>query len=187
MKKLPVAKIKQLRNDPNIKELDKKVLASTFRNPDYYFFHGITFPITGLYAPTYRINSGSIFDLKGSCFFVKKDLKKYFSVEYLLGILCSKLIRYFQKNFVKNTVDSSVDDIKKNPIPLCDNSYKNKIEILVAKIIKKQKENNNYNYQRNEQIEIDEIVYKIFGLNQELIDEIENWYYRKYPKLIIKH
>jgi len=35
----------------------------------------------------------------------------------------------------------------------------------------------------NEQIEIDKLVYKMYNLNDEDIKEVENWYFRRYPKL----
>ena len=54
---------------------------------------------------------------------------------------------------------------------------------MVTEIIKKQKLNEEYSYQNSEQIEIDNIVYQIYGLNEELIIEIENWFKRKFPKL----
>ena len=38
-----------------------------------------------------------------------------------------------------------------------------------------------------EQIEIDDLIYEIFGLNKELIEEIENWYTRRFPKLVLKN
>ena len=41
-----------------------------------------------------------------------------------------------------------------------------------------------YDYMTNEQLEIDKLVYKMYNLNQEDIDEVENWYFRRYPKLV---
>ena len=41
-----------------------------------------------------------------------------------------------------------------------------------------------YDYASNEQIEIDKLVYEIFGLNKEDIQEVENWYARRFPKLV---
>jgi len=35
----------------------------------------------------------------------------------------------------------------------------------------------------NEQIEIDKLVYDMYNLNEEDIKEVENWYFRRYPKL----
>lgn len=158
-------------------------IASRFQNIKYYFKQGLTFSITGLYAPTYRINSGSVFDVKGSCIFLTSEYKKMFSTEYVLGILCSKFCRYVQKNFIHNTVDSQVDDIKLNPIPIIAKSLQEKIENEVKNIIKKQKKDLTYNYQNFEQIKIDKLIYEIFGLNDETIEEVEDWYVRKYPKL----
>ncbi|MFH1051423.1 MAG: hypothetical protein V1779_10910 [bacterium] len=36
----------------------------------------------------------------------------------------------------------------------------------------------------NEQIEIDKLVYEAYGLNEEDIQEVENWYARRCPKLV---
>ena len=36
----------------------------------------------------------------------------------------------------------------------------------------------------NEQLEIDKLVYKMYNLNQEDIEEVENWYFRRCPKLV---
>ena len=63
-------------------------------------------------------------------------------------------------------------------------SQKQEIENLVKEIIKKQKKDPDYNYQDHEQKEIDNLVYEIFGLDKELIDEVETWYARRYPKLV---
>jgi len=35
----------------------------------------------------------------------------------------------------------------------------------------------------NEQIEIDKLVYEMYNLNKEDIEEVENWHFRRYPKL----
>jgi len=124
----------------NKKDSEHTKIASRFQNVDYYFKKGITFSITGMYAPTYRISSGTIFDVKGSCIFLYHKLTKIFSIEYILGILCSKICRYFQKSFIQNNIDSQVESIKKNIIPICEKSQKEKIEKLVKEIIKKTKE-----------------------------------------------
>ena len=53
----------------------------------------------------------------------------------------------------------------------------------VVKIIQKQKLNPKYDYLANEQLEIDRLVYVMYNLNDEDIQEVENWYFRRYPKL----
>jgi len=183
MKTLTIADRKRLEGK-TFSEEDETQIAAVFRNTDYYFKPGLTIPMAGIYSPTFKINSCSIFDHGGNCIFVKGNFKKIFSFEYLLGILCSKITRYFLKNFINNSVNTPPDAFKPLPIPIIDKTGRKKIEELVGQIISKQKNNLNYNYQNFEQIDIDHIVYEIFGLDNDLIDEIENWYARKYPKLI---
>ncbi len=51
-------------------------------------------------------------------------------------------------------------------------------------IINKQKVDLRYDYASHEQIEIDKLVYDAYGLNKHDIREVENWYARRYPKLV---
>ena len=57
------------------------------------------------------------------------------------------------------------------------------VTAYVDAIIEKQKKRNNYDYMINEQIEIDKLVYKMYNLDEVDIQEVENWYFRRYPKL----
>ena len=50
-------------------------------------------------------------------------------------------------------------------------------------IIEKQKDNPFYPYHLHEQKEIDKLVYKLYGLSDEDIREVEIWYCRRYQKL----
>jgi len=187
LRNFTIADRKRFYDEKNISKNDEKTLAAVIRNPTYYFKPGITFSDVGLYAPTYRINSSSVFDHRGNCIFIKSTCHSFFSNEFLLGIICSKFIKYIQKNFINNTVGFQVDDVKKIPVIVCDKRQKTKIEKLVQDIIKKQKLDLSYNYQKNEQNEIDNIVYETYGLDKCLIDEVENWYSRKYPKLVLNN
>lgn len=45
------------------------------------------------------------------------------------------------------------------------------------------KYNLHFNYFENEQKEIDSLVYELYGLNEEDINEVETWFARRYPKL----
>jgi len=187
MKTLTIAQRYRDYGDKNIpKKYYETTLAAVIRNPLYCFLPGITFSDVGLYSPTFRINSSSVFDHRGNSIFIKTGFKTFFSNEYILGIICSKFSKYFQRTFINNTVGFQIDDVKKILIPICEKSQKQEIERLVKEIIKKQKNNPDYNYQNHEQIEIDNLVYKIFGLDKELIDEVETWYARRYPKLVRK-
>ena len=96
-----------------------------------------------------------------------------------MGILNSKLFKYFCSNFSNHTVEFGVEDLKsiifKNGIRL--------LQDLIETIISKQISNQQYDYASHEQIEIDKQVYEAYGLNKENIQEVENWYARRYPKL----
>jgi len=58
------------------------------------------------------------------------------------------------------------------------------LEDKIEDVIKKQKSNPRYDYASNEQLEIDKLVYKAYGLNDEDVQEVEDWYARRYPKLL---
>ena len=57
------------------------------------------------------------------------------------------------------------------------------IKSEVKSLISKQKENPRYDYASHEQIEIDKLVYEAYGLSADDVQEVENWYARRYPKL----
>jgi hypothetical protein len=58
-----------------------------------------------------------------------------------------------------------------------------KINLISKEIIEKQKSIPRYDYASHEQIEIDKLVYEAYGLNAEDVEEVENWYIRRYGKL----
>ncbi|HLG40619.1 MAG TPA: ATP-binding protein, partial [Chitinophagaceae bacterium] len=135
----------------------------------------ISFSTTGLYAPTFRTPSGQIFLNKASRVILKNS---YSQLEYL-GILNSKMLKYLLKNYSNHSIELGVDDLKIILIPHSENV----LAPIVKNIIEKQKKNKNYDYQGNEQKEIDRVVYELYGLNDGDIQEIEYWWSRRYPKL----
>jgi hypothetical protein len=153
---------------------DKK---GRFQGASYYFKNGISYSDTGIYSPTFRLSQGSVFDQKGSCIF-----SDYFSTEFLLGILNSKLIKYFVKVFINHSVSSQVDSIKEIPVAIPTNNQRNTIESIVHKIIDSQKLDHSYDFY-NEQIELDECIYELYNLNDMQKNEVRAWYDRRYPKL----
>ena len=150
-------------------------ICSRFQNSEYYFKNGISFSDSGVYSPTYRISIGHLFDQKGSLIIPHSEDQ----IDHILGIVTSKINLYLLKNFCNHSISSHVDSIKLNLIP------QNKINItnIVQEIVRKQKINLNYDYMTNEKIELDKKVYEMYNLNKEDIQEVESWYYRKYPKL----
>jgi hypothetical protein len=144
------------------------------RNLKYYFKKGLVYSEAGVNCPTFRLNSTSVFAKASPCIFIN-----YFSVEQVLGILCSKLSRFIFKNYINNTVHVVMGDIPELPIAL----NLNNLAHIVEKIIFNQKSNPRYDYASHEQIEIDKLVYQAYGLNAEDVQEVENWYARRYTKL----
>lgn len=165
-------------NDENkiIKDHYEKTPCAILRNSDTYFKEGLTFSITGVYAPTFRLCSGGTWDVKGS--FIETETNLY----ALLGILASKLIKYYAKSIIYHTVDFQVDAVKELPV-VFDGKIILKIQELVKDIIEKQKGKIKYNYSKEQEL-IDKYVYSLYELNQEDIDDVENWYIRRYPNLV---
>ena len=58
-----------------------------------------------------------------------------------------------------------------------------KINEISKNITINQKLNHRYDYASHEQLEIDKLIYVAYGLNAEDVQEVENWYARRYPKL----
>jgi hypothetical protein len=100
----------------------------------------------------------------------------------LIGILISKFIRYMIKNYINHSIHTQVEGLKPVNV-ICSYQNLKKIEDMISKIIDNQKQNPRYDYASNEQLEIDSLVYEAYGLNEEDIQEVQNWYARRYPKL----
>lgn len=145
------------------------------RNQETYFKLGITFSTAGVYAPTFRIGGGSVYGHRGSTIF--PQLEEPYS---LLGVLASKFIKYIIKNNINHSVANEAGTFDSVPTKI---NYQKNINEITKIIIKNQKSNPRYDYASHEQIEIDKLVYEAYGLNVEDVQEVENWYARRYPKL----
>jgi hypothetical protein len=158
----------------------KVQVASVFRNVETYFMQGISFSDTGFYAPTFRIGSASIYDVMGMTIFFREKEDIYF----ILGLLCSKLAKYIIKNYINHTVHTQVEGLKPLSIVVnADSDKQHEISKLVSSIIQNQKYDRRHNYATNEQIRINRLVYEMYNLNLNDIEEIEDWYVRRYPRL----
>jgi len=180
MKTLTIAEKNKSKGFTVIPEKHEKTLTTLFKNKQFYFKNGVTLSFTGFYAPMFRFKGNSIFDEGGPSMFFQKFDEIYFS----MGILCSKFIKFLCKAFIDHTVNFQVEEQKN--IPLIFNAfetYRHKLDKLVSSIIYHQKPDPRYDYMTNEQIEIDKLVYEMYNLNEKDIDEVENWYFRRYPKL----
>lgn len=122
-------------------------------NPQYYGKRGLTFSTTGVYAPTFRLNSESVFGHKGSNIFPTG-----ISLELLLAILCSKATKYFLKQFINHGVDLTETPLSKIILVTKESDLSKRLIALVKDIIVKQKHEQYYDYENNEQLEIDEFL-----------------------------
>ena len=153
-------------------------ITSRFQNKAFYFKDGISFSRTGYYSPTFRFSAGSIFDTEGSFLFPQ------FKSNIAIAIFSSKIFRMLVKSFIDHSVHSQIEDIKKVPVPYgLSSSVSRELSFFVSSIIQHQKQKLRYDYMTSEQLEIDKLVYEIYNLNEEDIEEVENWYFRRYPKL----
>ncbi|MGC6423816.1 MAG: Eco57I restriction-modification methylase domain-containing protein [Lentimonas sp.] len=153
-------------------------LTSRFQNTDTYFKEGITFSYVGVYAPNFRVSSGGVYDVTGSsCFDCALQL------ELLLPALSNLLVRFVAKAFIDPTVIFQIEEFKDLPV-VCFNTDARKVASeLTSSIFRKQRIDPRYDYASNEQLEIDRLVYEAYGLNEDDIREVENWYARRYPAL----
>ena len=154
-------------------------IASRFQSSAQYFKQGITFSYTGFYAPCFRLSSGGVFDVGGSsCFDLQLPLYP------VLAILASKLLKYIAKNYINHTVNFQVDDFKALPLPRqIDADMIDRLSELVGSIVNRQEVNPQYPYAAGEQLTVDALVYRLFGLSDAEIREVESWYARRYARL----
>lgn len=176
MKTLTTAERMRLDGEPEAKirpDWEKRI-ACSWCGSGSYFTHGITFSSRGVYSPLFRISAEGPFDKESACLFPTLNF------EGLLGLLNSKVLKYLFKVNIEHTVSSDIDPMKEIPIVIEDNS---RLRNLVTQITEKQKRDPRYDYGSNEQVEIDQLVYKMYGLNEDDIEEVEIWYERRYPNL----
>ena len=148
------------------------------RNRNWYFHTGITYSVTGVYAPTFRVSSGFVFGQKGATIFTVA-----FQIPDLLSILCSRLMKYLIKNFLSHGVDATDSVIGEIPIAI-NQELTSVAAKLASNVLNKLSVNPNYDYGCHEQLEIDSLIYKAYELNPDDVREVENWYERRYPKVL---
>lgn len=151
---------------------------AAWKNQQFFFKPGLTFSISGIYAPTFRLNSAGVFEAKGSGIFCDT-----LPPETLLALLCSMLAKYQFKTYIKHSVDTSGDDIEQFRFPEPDANAAKQLSALVSAVMDKQKANPRYPYHLHEQKKIDALVYALYGLNADDIREVELWYCRRYSLL----
>jgi len=145
---------------------------------EYYFRRGVTFSHTGQYAPTFRFGAGGVFDTAGSTLFPRgHDLR------LLLALLNSSMVRYLFKNYLNHSVNAAENPLKEIPLPRPDAGAERDLILLVDRIAARQRTDRYYPFHRHEQREIDALVFGLYGLAEEEIEEVERWCVRRYPAL----
>lgn len=153
-------------------------LCSRFQNSESYFSKAIDCSRVGAYSPTYRIATDTVFDSGCNDIYISIN-----SREHNLAILSSRFWRFQFISFINHTVNSQTDD--NDEVIYVLHSDDKLLAKKVNELIKKQKSNPRYDYASHEQIEIDKLVYEAYGLNADDVQEVENWYTRRYPKLSV--
>ncbi len=151
-------------------------LCSRFQNSESYFKKAIDCSRVGEYSPTYRLASDTVYDSGCNDIYVTINTR-----EHNLGILASKFWRFQFINFINHTVNSQTDDNDELMYVLIKENIN--LESEVNRIITNQQMNPHYDYSSNEQLIIDKLVYLSYGLNDEDVKDVENWYVRRYLTL----
>jgi hypothetical protein len=152
----------------------KSLSGARFQNAARYFQRGISFSNTGIYSPTFRLGHGGVFDQTGSNIFCDVLRKRL-----LLGILCSTLLRFFEKAFINHGVHAQLEEL---PIVLPTEEETQKIIDLVDEIISKQKADVHFDY-RELLSRLDSVVNEMYQLDDAEKAELGTWFRRHYPKL----
>jgi hypothetical protein len=104
---------------------------------------------------------------------------KSISINYMLGVLNSSLYNYLAKGIINNTNSIQLTGIHAIPFIEPDNKIKEKIEKIVAIIIKNKENSLKYDYFK-EQKEIDDMIFdfyaKKFHLPLDLKEELDSKY-----------
>ena len=99
-------------------------------------------------------------------------MKKGFSFEYILGLLNSKLIRFWNKRIFPEGLHIKKYQLEVIPIPIPTKEIQNKIEAIVNTIL-----NAKANYcdedTSNLEHDLDRLVYNLYALTDEEIRLIE--------------
>jgi len=91
-------RIRLYKQEAKITDKKEKQIAAVFRNINTYFETGVCYSTAGVYAPTFRAGSASVYGHRGTTIFSKLD--KY----VLLGYLATIFSKYLIKNLVNHTV-----------------------------------------------------------------------------------
>jgi len=157
----------------SVREIDEQ---NGLRNRHRYFSEGIGVSTVGIYSPVFRFSEFDVFFNNYNIIFVEPSIRLA-----IIGVFCSRVFRYMLSNYENHTVAKNQIDILDTPVPVNFNTPS--LNSLVGIVVVNLKQNIDYDYLRNEQTIVENEVYKLYGLTEDDIREIELWYCRKYTKL----
>ncbi|MFX1420118.1 MAG: Eco57I restriction-modification methylase domain-containing protein [Promethearchaeota archaeon] len=126
---------------------------------------GVSSRLAARYMP-----KGCYWDSNKAIGFIMKD--KSVSIQYYLGLLNSSLYNYLAKGIINNTSSIQITGIHVLPVIKPENEIKEKIEILVTKIIKNKQKNFQYDYTKVQK-EIDDIIFGFYAKKFKLTNELK--------------
>ncbi|TFF63524.1 MAG: hypothetical protein EU521_01350, partial [Promethearchaeota archaeon] len=116
---------------------------------------GVSSRLAARYMP-----KGCYWDSNKAIGFIVKD--KTISIEYMLGVLNSSLYNYLAKGIINNTSSIQISGINALPFLPPNEQIKEKVENIVNKIIRKKKQQLNYDF-IEEQKEIDKLLFNYYS------------------------
>ena len=109
---------------------------------------------------------------------IKDEFKDKFNLEYLLALFNSQYFRFLYKKIVNESAGRAFPQVKmtylkKLPILLCQQEKQEEISSIVKKIILS-KQDKKENDTKDLENQIDILIYRLYGLNEEEISIIED-------------
>lgn len=153
----------------SINELEEGEVTNS-RWQGYNYFNSTGFAWVDYFTDTIK----AFFVEKGpySKSIVKLHSNSIVSDEYIVGLLNSKFITYYVKNFITTTHTLQINDGRLIPILIPPKNKHSAMENLVDQILTLKRENPEADTSALER-EIDELVYKLYGLTEEEILIVE--------------
>jgi len=122
------------------------------------------------------------FNVKGKSLVIKKrrelkNISKQFNIKYCLAILNSKFAKWVLNQVRRSAIGFYPDDLKEIPIKQIAIDEQKPFEILVDKIMELKKVDSHVKHENDEvrelEKQIDEMVYKLYGLSEDEIKVVE--------------
>jgi len=159
------------------KKYAKSVSNYLIRNEKYFFREGISCSSVGIRFSAAYMPPGCLFGVNANFFFDDRD-----TMFYTLGLLNSKVAWYFARNVLIRTNNISANYLRLMPYKEPKKEKREEIVKNVEKIVEKMRMDENYDYTKLQK-RMDEDFYKIFDLNQESIETIDDFCENFYEKL----